>query len=323
MTRYQLLAVVLTIPVVAIVALAGVIAFGTAAPPPPMATVYDTVRRMDMSDLPAPQRYTARDGAALAYRAWPGGSERVVILIHGSTASSRSMNPLAKALTAAGATVYAPDMRGHGESGRRGDIDYLGQLDDDLADFAGTIKPQHPGATFTLIGFSAGGGFTLRIAGGRYGDLFNRYILLAPYLGFDAPTSRPGGGGWATAYMPRAIGLAILSRAGMHSFEGLPIVAFARRPDPAEPLPTYSFRLAFNFAPHRDFRGDFRATHKPMALLVGGDDDQMQAAQYAPLLQALRPDIPVQVVPGIGHLALTSDPAALAAIAAAFTGDAR
>ena len=174
MTRYQLLAAALLIPVIAILALAGIIAFGTAPPPPPMATVYDTVRRMDMSDLPSPQRYTARDGTALAYRIWPGGGARVAILIHGSTASSRSMNPLAKALAAAGATVYAPDMRGHGESGRRGDIDYLGQLDDDLADFVSTIKPQHPGATFTLIGFSAGGGFTLRIAGGGYGALFDR-----------------------------------------------------------------------------------------------------------------------------------------------------
>jgi alpha-beta hydrolase superfamily lysophospholipase len=35
---------------------------------------------------------------------------------------------------AAGITTYVPDIRGHGGSGRRGDIDYIGQLDDDLAD---------------------------------------------------------------------------------------------------------------------------------------------------------------------------------------------
>jgi non-heme chloroperoxidase len=44
------------------------------------------------------------------------------------------MNPLAKTLQAEGVTVYAPDLRGHGSSGRRGDIDYIGQLDDDLVD---------------------------------------------------------------------------------------------------------------------------------------------------------------------------------------------
>ena len=323
MARYRLLAAVLAIPLIAILALAGIIAFGTAEAPPPMASVYETVRRMDMSDLPPLQRYTARDGAPLAYRAWPGGGERVAILIHGSTGSSRGMNPLAKALRAAGATVYAPDMRGHGESGRRGDIDYLGQLDDDLADFIAALKPQHPAARYTLIGFSAGGGFTLRIAGGRYGDLFDRYILLAPYLGYNAPSSRHAGGGWAMPYMPRIIALAILNRVGVHSLEGLPIVAFARRPDPKEPVPTYSFRLAFNFAPHLDFRDDFRQVRKPMALLVGSADDQMLAEQYAPLLQSLRSDIPVQVIRGIGHIDLTADPAALEAIRTVFVADAR
>ena len=321
MRRKPMLIVLVAIPLIAILALAGMIAFGTAAAPPPLASVYDNVRRMDMSELPPPQRYTARDGASLVYRAWPGGGERVAILIHGSTASSRAMNPLAKALAAAGATVYAPDMRGHGDSGRRGDLDYIGQLDDDLADLMAVLKPKHPGARFTLIGFSSGGGFTLRVAGGRYGDLFDRYILLAPYLGYDAPSSRRGGGGWAAPYVPRIIALAILNRLGIHSFEGLPIVAFARRPDPNEPVPTYSFRLALGFAADRDFRDDLRHMRKPMALLVGGDDDEMVADAYAPLLRSLRDDIPVQVIPGVGHIGLTTEPAALAAIRTAFTKD--
>lgn len=323
MKRKHIVVALLAIPVLAIIALAGVITFGTAAAPPPTATVYDNMRWMDVTDLPPLQRYTARDGAALAYRAYPGGKDRVAVLIHGSTGSSRGMNPLAKTLNAAGATVYTLDMRGHGDSGRRGDIDYLGQLDDDVADFAAVIKPQHPGATVTLIGFSAGGGFALRMAGGPYGTLFDRYVLLAPYLGYKAPTSRPGGGGWAHPYMPRIIGLAILYRLGIHSFEGLPIVAFARRPDPKEPVPTYSFRLSLNFAPHLDYAEDFRRARKPMVLLVGSDDDQMLADQYAPLLQTIRPDIPVQVVPGIGHIDLTMKPAALEAMRAAFVSAGR
>jgi pimeloyl-ACP methyl ester carboxylesterase len=231
------------------------------------------------------------------------------------------MNALAKTLSAAGATVYAPDMRGHGESGRRGDIDYIGQLDDDLADLMAVLTPKHPGARFTLVGFSSGGGFTLRMAGGRYGDLFDRYILLAPYLGYDAPSSRHGGGGWAAPYWPRITALAILNRFGIHSFEGLPIVAFARRPDPNEPVPTYSFRLTLSFTAHRDFRDDLRHVQKPMTLLVGADDDEMFADQYAPLLRSLRDDIPVQVIPGVGHIGLTTEPVALAAICTVFTTD--
>jgi pimeloyl-ACP methyl ester carboxylesterase len=81
--------------------------------------------------------------------------------------------------------------------------------------------------------------------------------------------------------------------------------------------------MMLSFAAHRDFRDDFRHVRKPMMLLVGSDDDEMLADAYAPLLRPLRPDIPVQVIPGIGHIGLTSEPAALAAIRAAFTADAR
>ena len=34
----------------------------------------------------------------------------------------------------AGCETYAVDIRGHGGSGTRGDITYIGQLEDDLAD---------------------------------------------------------------------------------------------------------------------------------------------------------------------------------------------
>ena len=318
MRRTEFVIAALVIPGAAALTLGSMIAFGTAEAPPPLASVYDNVRRIDQSGLPPLQRYTARDGAALAYRMWPGGGERVAVLVHGSTGMSAGMNALAKALNAGGASVYALDMRGHGASGRRGDIDYLGQLDDDMADFMAQVKPHHPGARFALIGFSAGGGYTLRMAGGRYGDLFDGYILLAPYLGYRAPTSRPDGGGWAAPYIPRIIALGILERLGIRWFEGLPIVAFARRPDPTEPVPTYSFRLALNFAPHLDFTGDFRATKKPLAVLVGRDDDEMVAAAYMPLLRDLRPDVPVEVIAGVGHMGMTIDPSALAAVRAAF-----
>jgi len=311
---------VAAIVVAPILTLGGMLAFGTAAPPPPLASVYDNVRRIDQSDLPPLERFTARDGSALAYRAWPGGGERVVVLVHGSSGRSSNMNPLAKMLVADGATVYAMDMRGHGESGRRGDIDYIGQMDDDMADFMALIRPHHPGARFTLIGFSSGGGFALRSAGGRDPDLFDSYILLAPYLGPRAPSSRADSGNWVAPYTGRIIALVLLDRLGIHWFDGLPVLAFAKRPDPQEPAPLWSFRLMANFGPGLDADAirDFERARKPVALLVGGDDDEMFADAYAPMLKPARPDIPVEVVPGIGHIGMTFEPAALAAIRAVF-----
>lgn len=319
MPRHRLLLVLGAVPVVIVAALGGMIAFGTAEAPPPLASVYEAVRAIPREGLPPIEHYRARDGASLAYRSYPGSSDQIVVLIHGSTSNSGNMHAVAQTLAATGATVYAPDVRGHGQSGRRGDIDYRGQLDDDLVDFVAAVAPQRTGRRLTLIGFSAGGGFVLHFAGSDHGTLFDRYILLAPFLGPFAPTNQPGNGGWAKPYLPRAYALGALDAIGIHWFEGLPIVAYARRPDPAEPVPTYSYRLSRNFGADYDFRGDFQRASHPIAVIVGADDDQMIADQYAPAIASVRSDVLVVIVPGVGHLAITMAPAALEAIRATVT----
>ncbi len=305
------------IAVTIVTALGGMIVFGTAAAPPPLASVYDDVAAMPRSGLPPVDRYRARDGAELGYRRYAGNPDKAVVLIHGSTGNSANMHLVANALAATGATVYALDIRGHGSSGRRGDIDYRGQLDDDLVDFVTTITPPRAGRRLTLVGFSAGGGFALHFAGSDKGQLFDRYVLLAPYLGPWAPTNQPGAGGWASPYLPRAYALAALDAIGIHWFEGLPIVAYARRPDPSEPVPTYSYRLSRNFGADLDFRSDFRRAREPIDVIVGSADDQMIADRYAPTIASVRPDVPVRVVGSVGHLGITMAPAALEAIRAA------
>ena len=292
--------------------LAGAILFGTAAPPRPREP-----RHLDRMALPELSRYTARDGTPLAYRAYPGDDRQVAVLIHGSATESSVMHALAKTLHATSATVYALDLRGHGSSGRRGDIDYLGQLDDDLADFVATLRPTHPDAIFTLIGFSAGGAFTMRIAGGSYGALFDRYIVIAPALPFPAPVARPNAGGWAAPYLPRIVGLLILNRLGIHRFDGLEGIAFAIPPGNQDLTGAYSFRLLMNLA-NRDYLSALEHTTKPMTLLVGAEDDQFYSDRYAPLLKPAKPDLSVEIVPGLGHVDMLTEPAGLAALRQAF-----
>src|SRR5450432_3722972 len=88
---------------VAVAVLAGMIAFGTSAPPPPMASISNPFTRVDFSDVPPITWINARDGTPLAVRVWhapgvPAEATRVLIAIHGSSAMGQSMHPLAKAL---------------------------------------------------------------------------------------------------------------------------------------------------------------------------------------------------------------------------------
>jgi len=292
--------------------LAATIAFGVARPPTPLPSVAEAIKHLDLSGLPPLSRYRARDGAMLAYRAYPGDGHRVAVLIHGSSGQSPQMHALARTLQQAGVAAYALDMRGHGSSGQRGDLAYIGQLDDDLADFVAQI-PKHPDAV-TLIGFSAGGAFTLRIAGGRYGDLFDRYIAIAPALIYPKGVARPGNGGWATVSVPRIVGLAVLNRVGIHQFDGLNAVNYAAPADDAFFTRTYSYRLAMNFSPGLDYLSALKHVKKPIMVIDGADDEEFYADKYGPLLKPVNPDIEVEIIPGVGHIGAMNAPAMLEAV---------
>jgi len=163
-----------------------------------MASINDPFSSVDFSDLPPLAKFTTRDGTQLAYRAYPSTTaipnEGSVVLIHGSSATSSSMHPMAKAFSAAGYRVFALDIRGHGASGRKGQIAYIGQLEDDLADFMHAVSPPKP---VTLAGFSSGGGFAIRIAGlvrRRFCDPDRRKQSAATFPELSAPcsVSQPG-----------------------------------------------------------------------------------------------------------------------------------
>ncbi|CAN7512580.1 alpha/beta hydrolase [Phenylobacterium sp. LjRoot164] len=270
---------------------------------------------LDPAGAPPLSRFQAGDGTALAYRAYPGGP-RVAVLLHGSAGQSLTMNPLARSLNAAGFSVYALDVRGHGASGPRGDIAYLGQLDDDLADFAAEVRRARPGADLTLVGFSAGGAFALRTAGGPDQDLFDRYVLLAPALPFPSKIARRGGG-WAHIDVARIVLIMGLNRLGLHGWDGAEVARFEVPPQVASLMtPAYSYRLAMNYGVG-DHRAALRGARRPVLVLVGSQDQQFYAERYGPEFRAANPKVRVQLVPGLDHVGLVTAPTGLTAITAA------
>ena len=303
-------------------AFAAVIAFNAPTAPPVLAAGNSIpgIAQWNFAELPKPQTLKARDGAPINYRLYPGRPDRVVVLVHGSSGTDVSMLKLAQALQAAGATVYAISLRGHGGSGTiNGDVSYMGQLDDDLADLVKGLGLDKPGVHRTLIGFSSGGGFVLRIAGGRQAGLFNDYLAISPYIGQDAPTNKPNSGGWAGVAVPRIIALSLLDGIGLPWFHDLPAVHFATDAKASNSrTPVYSYRLAASLQLGRDWRGVLARISAPTEIVVGVNDELFNADQFKPMLQPINPRIGVTIVPNETHLGMIAGPPATAAIAAAW-----
>lgn len=315
---HKILRGLLVFLVAALVAFCAVLAFDAPTKPPPLASISEPFQHVDFSGLPPAQTYAARDGAKLGYRAYEGSGSEVVVLIHGSSDDGSGIHPLAVALRDAGASVYVPVLRGHGNFGRSGDIDYIGQLEDDLADLVAVLRPLHPAASHSLIGFSSGGGFVLRVIAGPEAGLFDRFIMVSPVLPHGAPTLRPNTGGWVSLALPRIIALTILNQMGIDWFNGLPIIAFATSPKATNLTSVYSFRLAFDFGTPNDYLAALGASTKPAALLIGSADELFYPDRFAPLINPVRGDLPITIVPGVGHIGMTVTPEGIAAVRKSF-----
>ena len=257
----------------------------------------------DDSGLPDFRWYRARDGRDLPYRYYPSNSTTALVLIHGSGGHSRYFLPLASFVSKQDlAAVFTPDLRGHGHAPEiRGDIAYIGQFEDDLADLIAHIEKDRPASRIIVGGHSSGGGLAIRFGGSRYGQLADAYLLLAPYLRYDAPTFRAQSG-WATPYTGRIIGLSMLGNVGIHWFDFLQVIEFnlprAYR-DGTETL-GYTHRLNTAFAP-RDYPRELEAMTQPVKVIVGADDKVFDATQYAPAMSP-HTDVDVSVLPGVSHI---------------------
>jgi len=69
--------------------------------------------------------------------------------------------------------------------------------------------------------------------------------------------------------------------------------------------PEYSFALAQNFRPERDYQANIRAVRQPLRVLVGQNDEVFFSDKFASVFKGAGKDIPVTIVPRIDHISLT------------------
>ncbi len=266
-----------------------------------------------------------RDGTVMPVRLYgEPDNGPLLVLIHGSGWHGMQFDGLARALSG-DAFVVVPDLRGHGaKPERRGDVDHIGQYEEDLADLIDNLRQD--GQKVVVAGHSSGGGLVVRMAGGAYGDRMDKAILLAPFLKYNAPTMRPDAGGWTQALTRRIIGLTMLNMVGITTFNDLQVIQLAMpRAVLVGPLghtatTTYTYRLNNGFAPREDYLKDAAAL-PPFLLIAGSDDEAFVAEAYEPLLSDVNTGGSYALIDGVGHLDIV-DNAETVGLIRAFLGGA-
>ncbi len=291
-------------------------------PLPPQTDVFDFAslpRGGQPVNLPTLRRYPARDGEELAYRYYNSAAERILIFVHGSSYHGAGYHALASFISESGAArVVLPNLRGHYQSGhRRGDVDYTGQLEDDVVDLIKFLRSEGRDGPITLGGHSSGGGFVLRFAGGGHG-VVSSFLVMAPAIP-TSPAMRFGtAGGWANLHMHRLFGLIALNTIGIHGFDGLPVIQFnkpAKYWDGTETL-AYSYRLNVSYHPRQRYQSDVRALGDNALVLIGTEDQAIDAQALRTIVEQDAPRARMVVLPQVNHFGVFTDPKVLEMIAA-------
>ncbi len=270
------------------------------------------------SATPELERFLARDGEDLAFRLYESAADQVLIFVHGSSYHGGGYHGLAQAVSQSGAAkVVLPNLRGHHLSGRRrGDVEYVGQLEDDLADLVGVLRERGLTGPVVLGGHSSGGGLVVRFAGGGRAALATRFLMLAPILP-TSPAIRGGNsGGWARLHLKRLVGLIALNAVGVRGLDALPIIEFNKPAalwDGTETL-AYSYRLNTSLHPRVNWRKDLAALGAGSLALIGEDDQSIDAPALKGMFAQFAPDAAFRTLAGVDHFGVFIQSAAITEI---------
>ncbi len=112
------------------------------------------------------------NGEKLAFRK-AGNGDKLLLLVHGNTNSSKNWDLLMENFSHDKYTMYAPDLRGFGESTYNEKINRIKDFSEDLKLFCDKLNLKN----ITIIGWSAGGAIALQFTV-DYQDYINKLILL-------------------------------------------------------------------------------------------------------------------------------------------------
>jgi non-heme chloroperoxidase len=254
--------------------------------------------------LPELTSFEARDGSKQYYRHYPSDSDRVMILLHGIAEDSKYLFQLARFISTNNlAQVFTPDLRGYGTNPeRRGDLDYIGQLEDDIADFIQHIKQKNNVSSIIMAGHSAGGGTAIRFAGSSYNEQVDAFLLLAPLIPNTPIEKKYSDSGHSTLSLSKIIFLSLLDVLRIRTFHYWKVLKLHRNEKNLHGSETLdlSFRLLISRLPRMRYQKDLKAIVQPSLVLIGGTDELFVAKEYEPLFSKYN-HAKVTVLPNHNH----------------------
>lgn len=250
--------------------------------------------------------FTVRDKRKVFAYQFPKKSGNTIILIHGAASTAYLYNKTSGLLQeATQAEVFAIDLRGHGKSeGRPGDVDYINQYADDLADIIKTIRKQKPKGKIIIAGHSMGGGVALNYAIQKNKTKIDGYLMFSPLLGHNSPaiqqtppTETSEVDPFMKIHFARIIGLKMFNEIGNHSNDSLPVLFF-NLPENM-PLRKYTYRANMSMTPE-DYKQGLKSVNVHMLVLIGSKDEAFNAeATKKAVSENNKAD--VQIIEGVTH----------------------
>ena len=250
--------------------------------------------------------FTVRDKKKLFAYKFPKKSDNTIILIHGVASNGYLYNKTAGLLQeATQAEVFAIDLRGHGNSGcKDGDVDYINQYADDLADIIKAVRKQKPNGKIIIAGHSMGGGVALNYAMQKNKTKVDGYLLFAPLLGHNSPaiqqtppTETDSIEPFMKIHIARIIGLKMFNEIGNHSHDSLPVLFF----NLPENMPSrkYTYRANMSMAPE-DYKDGLKSINVPMLVLIGNKDEAFNAEAIKRAVSE-NSQAQIQIIEGVTH----------------------
>lgn len=141
-------------------------------------------------------RFKSADGTLKLFAQWwtptAGPSKAAVIIVHGLKDHSRRYADAAQKLTQNGYSVYAFDLRGHGDSeGQRVWVDNFDEYLDDLQAFFDLVQKKEPNKPIFLFGHSMGGAIVTKFSMRKSRNVAGM-VLSAPALRLDVGSITTG-----------------------------------------------------------------------------------------------------------------------------------